>query len=349
MAMTEKLGAVAIGRNEGPRLTSCLKSLAAVQGHLVYVDSGSTDGSVEEARRLGAEVVILDPDVAFTAARARNAGWRRLLEQFPSLEYVQFVDADCEIVSGWLKTGVQALEHSPTLGIVCGRNRERYPGVSVYNRLVDMEWNTPIGDAKSCGGTAMIRALVLRETGGFDDRLIAGEEPEMCVRIRAGGWRIQRIAAEMSFHDIEMTRFKQWFRRAERAGHAFAEGFSIHGGPPEHHYRRETRSIVFWAGILPVVLLLATVGLSPWFLLAFSIFPMQMLRTAIHRRRSFGDPWSHCLAFGTACVLAKWPQLCGMLVYWKNRIQGRRARIIEYKPVASVPGVKTTAGSGTSL
>ena len=57
-AMT--LAAVVIGRNEGDRLVRCLTSLKGQAAPVVYVDSGSTDGSVERARDMGAEVVSLD-------------------------------------------------------------------------------------------------------------------------------------------------------------------------------------------------------------------------------------------------------------------------------------------------
>ena len=65
---------------------------------IVYVDSGSNDGSVQRARHLGADVIELDMRVPFTAARARNVGFRRLREISPDIEYVQFVDGDCELI-----------------------------------------------------------------------------------------------------------------------------------------------------------------------------------------------------------------------------------------------------------
>jgi len=70
-----QIAAIAIGRNEGPRLEACLASLrAAGLTRIVYVDSGSTDGSVDAATDTGAVVVPLDMSKPFTAARARNAG-----------------------------------------------------------------------------------------------------------------------------------------------------------------------------------------------------------------------------------------------------------------------------------
>src|SRR5947207_307333 len=60
------LGVVVIGRNEGDRLRTCLSAVAGRNLPVVYVDSGSTDGSVATARGLGADVVALDLTTPFT-------------------------------------------------------------------------------------------------------------------------------------------------------------------------------------------------------------------------------------------------------------------------------------------
>jgi len=97
-----KFGVVAIGRNEGERLHQCLASLSSVSAvAVVYVDSGSTDGSAQWARNYGTEVIDLGIDLPLTAARARNAGFKRLKELDPDLACVQFVDGDCQLVDSW--------------------------------------------------------------------------------------------------------------------------------------------------------------------------------------------------------------------------------------------------------
>src|SRR5215475_8624990 len=171
-------GAVAIGRNEGTRLKRCLEPLCGVAGATVYVDSGSNDGSAQLARKYGAEVVQLDASRPFTAARARNAGFRRLQQIAPDLLYVQFVDGDCELVGGWPERALSFLAANADVAAVFGRRRERYPERSVYNWMCDREWNVPIGEARVCGGDLMIRANAIEAVGGYRDDLIAGEEPE---------------------------------------------------------------------------------------------------------------------------------------------------------------------------
>lgn len=198
--MVQQIGVVAIGRNEGNRLKECLLSVLGEGITVVYVDSGSTDGSVALARSLNVHVVELDLSIGFTAARARNAGFEHLLQVNPSIEFVQFVDGDCRVVQGWLQRAANEMVAHPEVVVVCGRRREEFPQNSIYNRLCDIEWDTPVGEAKACGGDAMMRVSALKQVGGFNPSLIAGEEPELCVRLRQNGGKIMRINAEMTCH-----------------------------------------------------------------------------------------------------------------------------------------------------
>ncbi|WP_225027982.1 glycosyltransferase family 2 protein, partial [Xinfangfangia pollutisoli] len=250
--LSPMIEAVAIGRNEGARLQACLMSLQAQVGRVIYVDSGSTDGSVALAQALGAEVVALDMTLPFTAARARNAGLARVSG---GAEFVQFVDGDCELQPGWVAAALAAFAAHPAAVVVCGRRRERHPGASLWNRLADREWDTPVGRAKACGGDALMRVAAVRAQGGYREDLIAGEEPELCLRLRGAGGEVWRIDAEMTLHDAAMTRISQWARRTVRAGHAFAEGAALHGAPPERHWVAETRRALLWGAVLPLVAL----------------------------------------------------------------------------------------------
>lgn len=314
-----RLAAVVIGRNEGARLVACLESVRAQIETVVYVDSGSTDGSPDAARSLGARVVPLDDSRPFTAARARNAG----LEALPAgLGLVQFVDGDCMLCPGWVETAETFLHANPGVAAVAGRLRERFPEASLFNRLCDREWEAPSGEAKAVGGIFMARAEALRQVDGFDGRLIAGEEPELCVRLRRAGWRIHRLGAEMALHDAAMTRFPQWWRRARRAGYAFALGAALHGAPPERHYVAELRRALLWGGALPLVTLGLALAVSPWALALLAAYPAQVLRIA----RREGD-----LAHAAFLVLAKLPEALGAAAFALDRARGRAPAIIEYK------------------
>jgi len=312
------IAAVVIGRNEGERLIGCLASLTGAASPVVYVDSGSTDGSVEAARAAGAEVVELDLSVPFTAARARNAGLARVPTDSP---FVQFVDGDCELRDGWLPAARAALGAEPDLAVVCGRRRERHPGASRWNRLIDAEWDTAIGEATECGGDALMRRAALDAVGGYREDLIAGEEPEMCLRMRRAGWRIRRIDAEMTWHDANLTRLSQWWQRARRAGHSFAEGAALHGRGPERYRVRETRRALAWGAGVPVAALAGAL-LTPWALALLLAWPAQVARLTAR-----GMPPEEALFL----TLGKLPEAQGILGYWLGRLLGRRRGLIEYK------------------
>lgn len=329
-----QLGIVAIGRNEGDRLRQCLTSVVGKAAIVVYVDSGSTDGSTELAKSLGVEVVDLDLTIPFTAARARNAGFARLLELNPNLDYVQFVDGDCEVVASWLDQAQQVLDTQPEVVVVCGRRQERYPAASIYNLLCDIEWDTPVGEAKACGGDAMLRVKAVQQVGGYNPELIAGEEPELCVRLRQQGGKVLRIDAEMTLHDAAMTRFGQWWKRSQRAGHAYAEGASLHGAPPERHWVKESRSIWLWGLAIPSVAIAAalpTHGISLLLLLGYPLIGFKIYRYI----RSTGRSGKDAGLYATACLVGKFAQAQGQLQFYWNRLQGRRSRLIEYNPSAA--------------
>jgi GT2 family glycosyltransferase len=334
---SHQVGVVAIGRNEGERLKACLRSVVGQAALVVYVDSGSSDGSVEFARSLGVEAVLLDMAQPFTAARARNAGIDRLCELRPKIPFVQVVDGDCEVAGGWLDLAATTLEGNSQLAVACGRRRERWPDATIYNRLCDMEWAAVPGITRECGGDAIIRLQAFRQVGGYNPALIAGEEPEMCVRLRQAGWQILRLDAEMTLHDAAMTRFGQWWRRAVRCGHAYAEGAALHGAAPERHKVRQLRSTVLWGAIVPLAIAVAALAGAWWrpaWLLAAAMalgYLVVAARVFRYRTHTRGDPARHALLYAAFTVLAKFPEAAGAARYVINRLRGRRTRLIEYK------------------
>jgi glycosyltransferase involved in cell wall biosynthesis len=318
-------GAVVIGRNEGERLKRCLKSLS--RAVTIYVDSGSTDGSVQSAREHGAQVIELDRQRPFTAARARNAGFHKVTSAAPELAYVQFVDGDCEVVDGWTRTAASFLEQHSDIAAVCGRRRERFPTQSVYNWLCDREWAGPPGEARVFGGDVMVRAAALQAVGGYRDDMIAGEDPELAFRLRSSGWRIWRLADEMTLHDAAMTRFSQWWKRSMRAGYAYALGAHLHGAAAERYFVWEWRRAWLWGLWLPVACLATGLLLPPWGWAAWLVYPAQILRQTIRHGGSLKERVT-VAAFQT---LARFAEALGQIRFLRDRLFGSPTQIIEYK------------------
>lgn len=318
----EDVGVVVIGRNEGERLRRCLTSLQAPGCSIVYVDSGSTDGSLQLAKELRASCVELSCDIPFTAARARNAGLKQLLQVDSRINYVQFVDGDCEVAPDWLGSARSFLAGHPGHAVVFGRRRERHPEASIYNRLCDLEWSGPPGDTRSCGGDAMFRAKPLVEANGYREDLIAGEEPELCVRLRASGWKVRRLDCAMTSHDANLLRFSQWWRRIRRSGYAFAQGAWLHGRSPERHWRRETSRALGYGAAIPMAIACAVLW-TPWALLLVFLYPAQALRIALRDRTDLLHAWF--------LVLGRFPEAIGALQFFADRFRSKTRPLIEYK------------------
>jgi glycosyltransferase involved in cell wall biosynthesis len=322
MTPRSRVGIVVIGRNEGPRLWRCLTSIDIPDAPVVYVDSGSTDGSSTSATELGADLVDLDMAQPFTAARARNAGLQRLMARHPHLDYIQFVDGDCELELGWITLGTHFLDGQPDIAVAFGRRRERFPDASLYNRVCDAEWDTPIGEALACGGDALIRCSALVTVGGYNAALPAGEEPELCHRLRGEGWRIWRLDAPMTIHDAAMHRFRQWWLRTVRSGIGYAQGWHTTRHRPDPLYRRETLRALFWTfGVVGLALAAALVTNWRMILLAPLIWGLQFIRLA--RRHRAGN--------AVLLLVGKAAETVGIATFVRRAIEGRAGGTIFYK------------------
>ncbi|NTZ43956.1 glycosyltransferase [Altererythrobacter sp. SALINAS58] len=316
------IGIIVIGRNEGERLKRCLRSLPSDLA-VVYVDSASTDGSAQFAESHGADVIHLDLNMPFTAARARNAGLEEMAKRTPNVQFVQFIDGDCELDSSWLPEAIKFIESNATCAAVCGRRRERYPDASLYNRICDQEWDTPIGETAACGGDALFRMSSLRQCGFYDPLLIAGEEPELCHRLREGSWRIWRIDHPMSIHDADMHHFAQWWKRAMRSGFGYAQvwhktGKSFSSGL----YFRELVRAFGWTFGVPILGMTFSIWLGP---LALSVIPALWLGQFVRLASRSGPAESLHLLLGKAA------ESLGALRYAFSLLTFRPLKAIYYK------------------
>ena len=220
--------------------------------------SGSTDGSSQTAKQRGVKTLQLDPRLPFTAARARNEGFALVRQVRPDVQFVQFVDGDCELADEWLTAASEFMKQQSDVAVVCGRRRERYASASIYNKLCDLEWDTPVGQAEACGGDALVRADAFESVGGYRSQLIAGEEPELCFRLSKSGWKIWRIKAEMTRHDAAMTRFGQWWVRTVRYGYGITQLLWLHGRTSSSLWKRQFARSCFWGGFLPGAVVLTS-------------------------------------------------------------------------------------------
>ncbi|CAM2010055.1 glycosyltransferase [Acanthopleuribacter pedis] len=318
---------VIIGRNEGERLTRCITSVKEMdfdpeKYEIIYVDSGSTDGSQENAEKLGARVFELDTDKP-TAAKGRNKGCHEA-----KAPLLFFLDGDTIVDPGFLTKATTFLAEHEDVAAVSGFRKEIHPENSVYNKILDLEWLHHEGESQYCGGDTVMRRDALIEAGGYKEDLIAGEEPELCHRIRKNKWRIFTIAEPMTGHDLNIRQFSGYWRRNFRSGHACAEVAQLTDGET---FGRESRynwiqSFVYTGAGLTLI----------GFLHFWAIFPILAGYGLMVARNMFRNRWRK-LPFGTALIygmhahLVWFPVVCGQIQFHWNRMRNRGGRIIEYK------------------
>lgn len=320
------IGVVVIGRNEGVKLELCLRSILLQAQKIVYVDSGSSDDSLLVAKKLGITTFSLDLDTPFTAARARNAGAMLLLENNPSIEYIQFIDGDCEMQPDWLYYAADFLKKNNNYAVICGRRRERYPEASVYNMLCDIEWDTPIGESLACGGDAFFRGSAFIDSGGFNSELIAGEEPELCFRIRLSGWKVYRGDREMTLHDANIKTFSQWWKRSIRAGYAYALAVSLHGSSPDRYWLKNLFRSILYSGTF--LFIIGMSFYSKYVLFLLLIYPVQVLRL----RYKSPVPGRLAWYWANSMVIGKFAEFYGFMKFLVTKyIRRTKSKIIEYK------------------
>jgi GT2 family glycosyltransferase len=325
----DRFGTVLIGRNEAPRLPHTLQALRAQSARIVYVDSGSTDGSAEIAEHAGVSVVRLT-EGPFSAARGRQAGLERLVAENTKMEHVQFLDGDCAMSDGWLTAASQFLDDNPTVAAVTGTLREEREASSLLLRVVGLDWELPSGDTDVVGGNSMMRVSALTAAGGWRADLVAGEELDLSTRLRAAGFRLHRLERDMCRHDIGITRWSEFWRRSVRTGHSYAELALLHGTAGPARWRSRTIGNVFYGLVLPAAFL---IGLVVYWPLAVGVFAVQCLLVARLlvwqlRRRA---PVSVAFAYALATAVCKLAAAMGVLKLVASRLRGRRPTLIEYK------------------
>ena len=329
------LSIVIIGRNEGERLERCILTAQSINGwtpkEVLYVDSGSTDGSRELAAGLGATVLPLPPG-PFTAARARNTGWRRATG-----EVILFLDGDTLLDADFPLAGLASLRQNQKNAAAWGHRREVCPCLSIYVRVLDLDWIYPPGEALFFGGDVLVRRSALAEVNGFDESLIAGEEPEMCRRMRSLGWHIQHIDVPMTLHDLAITRFSQYWRRSQRAGYAFASVSSRFRNTPDPFWAedasRNRKRGLFWMVSPAIAILLSLVLLSPWPFVLWLLFLVAMALKTAWQYRWKPAPASTLILYGFHSHLAQIPIFLGQLQFKQD---GSKA-LMEYKDVSPNP------------
>ena len=318
-----QLSVVIIGRNEGERLEHCIRSVQAIDYpqsniEVIYVDSNSTDGSQDRATALGVQQALSVKPERPTAAIGRNAGWRAA-----SAPLILFLDGDTILNPNFVKVAVESFNDSK-IAIVSGHVRERYPQASIYQQVLNLDWIAQAGISETCGGIALMRRDVLEQVNGFNSELIAGEEPEMCQRIRAKGYKILHIDKDMVLHDLAMTHWSQYWRRSVRTGHAYAEVSNLLKSSSINFWQRESRKNFVEASFFISIFILGFIMNILWF--SGLVFLMLSLRSG-WKSRWKSTRLMTLFWYGLHSQFQQIPIMIGQLSYY----YGKKQQLIEYK------------------
>jgi GT2 family glycosyltransferase len=131
---------------------------------------------------------------------------------------VVFTDDDCRPPRGWLERVLAAVHEHPGAiiqGPVDGDPDESAMRRSAFPRTQFVQ-DVPRAWAE-CANIVYPRELVER-AGGFDERVLTGEDADLCARTRAAGANFFGDALMLTYHAVEEGSLLDWVRDARRWG-----------------------------------------------------------------------------------------------------------------------------------
>jgi glycosyltransferase involved in cell wall biosynthesis len=179
------------------RLQRCLTSIVRNDYprdliEIIVVDNESNDGSAAAARGFGAVIIKSPGD---SVAAHRNRGARAALGSI-----IAFADSDHEIDRNWIQTAVEVLS-DPTVAATGSAYltqpspnwvQQQYDGMR--SRPATREDVTWLGS-----GNFAVKRAAFERIGGYNAKLTACEDVDLCNRLRLAG---QRIVADPNLRSV---------------------------------------------------------------------------------------------------------------------------------------------------
>jgi glycosyltransferase involved in cell wall biosynthesis len=269
-----ELSIVLIGKNQAWNMARLVESILTQTSQvgsreIIFVDSASTDETLQIAAQYPIHVLRLRPSQTLTPAAGRYVGYR-----YSSGSMVLFVDGDMELYPGWLEHALQALRRRPDVGAVTGEIIDLPKDASTPSTRRP-EVSIGACAARSvpfAAGVAIYRRAALERAGPFNPYLQSDEEPDLCVRIRHQGFQIVRLDHPVVYHYsdamVHMSTLVGRWRRKLYLGSG--QCLRYHWGRPTFgtYYQERGYGVMPLAGILlgfvSLMISLARRG-APWF------------------------------------------------------------------------------------
>ncbi len=203
-------------------IAECLTSLRkqSLRPHIIVVDNGSSDSSVERIKKDFPEVELLEfPDNAGFAGGV-NRGIRPALEA--GYEFIALFNNDAVAGKDWLKHLVQTAQAQPKAGIVTGKfmkmDKKHFDSTGDFystwgmpfprgrNQIDRGQYNTAGPVFSATGGASLYRAKTLREIGLFDEDFFAYfEDVDISFRAQLAGWQVWYEPRAVAYHHVGRT------------------------------------------------------------------------------------------------------------------------------------------------
>ncbi len=232
------LSIVIISRNEEKFIGGCIESVLEASKdienkEIVLVDSASTDGTLEIARRYPIKIIQINNSAPLSAAGGRYIGFLHSRG-----EYIHFQDGDSILYKEWFKNSLPFLERNPDVaGVVGFITQEGYDNFTVKN-WIKVSKEERAGEIQWYYADILIKRDVLEKVGSFNPWLRMSEEGELSYRILNAGFRLYRLPYKMCHHlDGENENFYTMIR--EKIISAIAVGQIL-------RYSLKEKRIVVW-------------------------------------------------------------------------------------------------------
>ena len=275
---------VVIGRNEEKNLSECFRSILTIDYpseklEVIYVDTGSSDKSMDIARKFNVRVVEEHSEFP-TPGLARNRGIREAKN-----DIIHFVDGDMTLDKEYLKNAIGILGKN-NIACVIGNVSERRAHSSFFARVLSHPWRsrkTGFINAPGAGGTFL--RTVLTELGGYHHGIRYGEETELGFRILKAGYKIYMIDHEMGTHDYDINSFFDLFKQSIMMGKSFGNVLVLPPMPSYHDLQKRAKNILIQGTVVFAIAIFLVAGKQPLYLLCIPI--ILVIYVVVHYRREY--------------------------------------------------------------